>query len=836
MPDFPHLPLPQRISAPYRHRGIRIDRQMSEITLRNLQDREGHGRGLRRDVSSVSNEWQNKMQERAEENLPVLPSTDIPIFLKIDTDLFDTDSLYSFGIEVISEEADGYVIGASGDNFRSLEEKINKFINEEGKFKNKAAQLWEIVTGDQWRLDHILAPELAEKWQTIQDNDTLIVDVSIACLIKIPGQPSQRNDESDDDYLLRYQAWQERKANIERRRDLLEEQRQEEFVAFINELQGSMASSFVSYSDSFCCRIELSGRALKDLVLNYQHIFDVTEYDTSIYVPAGTTDELAITSTINTPPENSPKICVIDSGIQEGHRLLSSAIDRTLSRSYVTGDASIADMVRNGGHGTKVAGAVLFGNNIPKTGVYNADIFLCNARVLNAGNLLPADLFPPKLMEDIVRDFSVCKIFNLSVASSRPCRITHMSQWAAAIDRLIFENDILFVISTGNIKSTTGDINNPGVKEHIEARRSYPNYLLTNAARISNPSQSCFALTVGSICNNEFEDLDKKSFGTQNQPSAFTRTGPGLWRMIKPDVVEYGGDFVREKGANPNISRPPETSVEVVRTTLGGGNAIGYDVGTSFSAPKVSHILGKILNLFPNASSNLLRALVVQSARLPGEKFRNPQFTDMQFLGYGIPDVYRATANSQRRITMIQEGEIPAREAQLFTIKIPDEIRRAGNEYDVLVEVTLSFTAIPRRTRRKINSYVSTWVDWHSSKFEESYNQFRQRITSYVEGPDQTIEEPSNDEHIQWSIRENVNWGNVRNLRRQDSSIQKDWTILKAYSLPEEFSIAVVGHKGWEKDVFKTVPFAIAVSFEVLNAEVDIYNLIRVENEIEIEL
>jgi hypothetical protein len=75
----------------------------------------------------------------------------------------------------------------------------------------------------------------------------------------------------------------------------------------------------------------------------------------------------------------------------------------------------------------------------------------------------------------------------------------------------------------------------------------------------------------------------------------------------------------------------------------------------------------------------------------------------------------------------------------------------------------------------------------------------------------------------------------VKGLRRQDSSLQKDWLVAKSYNLPEEFSIAVIGHKGWEKDITDEVPYSIAVSFEVLNAEIDVYNLIRIENEIEIE-
>ena len=79
-------------------------------------------------------------------------------------------------------------------------------------------------------------------------------------------------------------------------------------------------------------------------------------------------------------------------------------------------------------------------------------------------------------------------------------------------------------------------------------------------------------------------------------------------------------------------------------------------------------------------------------------------------------------------------------------------------------------------------------------------------------------EDTTNDDGqvIKWAIRENLEWGVIKNCRRQDSSLQKDWTVLPAHQLPAEFSIAVIGHQGWDKDIAKEVPYALAVSFEVL--------------------
>ncbi len=95
----------------------------------------------------------------------------------------------------------------------------------------------------------------------------------------------------------------------------------------------------------------------------------------------------------------------------------------------------------------------------------------------------------------------------------------------------------------------------------------------------------------------------------------------------------------------------------------------------------------------------------------------------------------------------------------------------------------------------------------------------------------------SKPESFKWSIASKGNDGEISGVKRQDSSIQKDWCIEKSNQLPEEFLIAVKGHKGWEKDLDKEIPYSIVVSFEILDIEVDvdIYNLIEVENRIEIE-
>src|SRR5690606_19640480 len=177
---------------------------------------------------------------------------------------------------------------------------------------------------------------------------------------------------------------------------------------------------------------------------------------------------------------------------------------------------------------------------------------------------------------------------------------TRMSKWAESIDRETWEKDIIFVIPTGNLKKDQ-------ISDYVNNGTNYADYLLLRKSRISNPSQSLFSLTVGSICNGEYEDIDLKSFGEIDFPSSFSRTGLGIWDSIKPELVEYGGDYIIEKnGANKLISQNKDTSVHLIRSTLNGGPATSIDgVGTSFSAPKVSGILAELQRLFPEESTLL---------------------------------------------------------------------------------------------------------------------------------------------------------------------------------------------------------------------------------------
>ena len=75
-------------------------------------------------------------------------------------------------------------------------------------------------------------------------------------------------------------------------------------------------------------------------------------------------------------------------------------------------------------------------------------------------------------------------------------------------------------------------------------------------------------------------------------PSAFSYSGWGIWQTIKPEVVEYGGDLVKDESTPPKITYFKSVICpELVCSTRSKSYTISSDtVGTSYAAPKVSHI------------------------------------------------------------------------------------------------------------------------------------------------------------------------------------------------------------------------------------------------------
>jgi hypothetical protein len=840
--QFEHLPLVRREDG--RARYPRPVFSESQTTKDARANRGGHSSRLRGQVSTISTNWKTQRDARAAAGLPKIDAG-IPLLLQIDPVLDIDDLRHYFGFEIISEQDDGFVIVASEDeSLAYFRQRLNEFVDSikgSGGIA-KIHALRQDLTQEE-RLRRILTERLFAELPLLDTDAPYIVDVSISCqgnwiLLKKP----KKGHLTDKTYARKEAEWSQARNEAYEQWDKLKDERLAtvgQFVDFYRgEITGDTAPNSDVPPDYFELRIRLPGRGLKDMVLNHPFIFEVAEPD-DIELPqthARQLCEIRTRLTVNPPAQGAPAVCVIDSGIQEGHVLLEPAIDKPTSRCFLPDReiTEVADQVVNGGHGTRVAGAILYADDIRDEGTVNCETWIQNARILNHENKLPKEVLPPAVIRDVVQHYHngprQTRIFNHSVNADAPCRRKHMSAWAAELDRLCYEHDILIIQSIGNLRASH-PAPKAGVAELVSAGKAYPAYLSEECCRLANPAQSLQALTVGSVAYNVFEKDDWRSFATRcGEPSAFSRSGLGIWDSIKPEVVEFGGDYLRTPGNAPSVTIPghaKECYPPLVRSTLNGGPAYDRDdVGTSYATPKVTRIAARLQVVLPEESCLLYRALIVQSARWPDWARDLPaeqQTALIARIGYGIPDIERATTSTAYRATFITEGEqeIKPGSCHVYQVPIPHVIRSAGPDYTILVEVTLSYSAEPRRTRMTHRGYLSTWLDWMSNRKDESLDAF---ISRSVKDEDPAVREGTS---LGWTISARSSDGQIADVRRSIGTVQKDWAYIKSNALPEDFCIAVRGHRGWSKDPDNAASYTLAVTFEIVGMEIEIYDSLR---------
>ncbi len=831
--EYPHLPF---IGIELDRAKLRPGGRSSAQTLENKNNRVQHSELLRKQLDHFNAWWGEQKKQRHADNLPVQDG--IPLWVRVDPAKSNADFLRGMGFEIVSEEDDGFILVAANDEtFKMSGAMLDGFRDSKPK-KGTPASIYEIgqpETEDQ-RINRILPEELRARWQTIADDQDVIVDLSISCNVTQPSNfVPQKEDETDLKFNKRLMQRDERVSLFIQKIDEVKRKRETQIEHFVAAYEGEILDCYdncesVDFPDSFTVRVSINGQGFKDIVRSFPYLFQVESLEEIIIDKfESDTNEYLTDVTIIEPAEDAPSVCVIDSGIQEGHALLRHGINPEQSRNFIPeeSDTDTADYVSPVGHGTQVAGNVLFPDSIPEHGEYELYGFVQNARILDRDNQLPESVQPALYIEKIIKHYNDeygTRIFNHSINGAVPYRKTHMSTWAAAIDKTCYEYDVLLVQSAGNIA-----LNNPvplryGVQNHLQTGHDYPDYLHESSSRLSNPAHSFQALTVGSIGYAEFDNGYQSAIAGKDQSSAFSRSGPGIWDAVKPEVVEVGGDLVKSDTTPVLVSRHSAVAPVLVQSTLHGQSSAGQkSVGTSFAAPRVAGLALQLQAALPNETALLYRALIVNGARWPEWAEKNDDPWDViRRIGYGCPDHERVLGNNPYRVTLIISDEsLLAREAKLFRVPVPANLRAPESNYNIRIDVTLSYVAMPRRTRKGHLQYLSCRLDWKCSKRNEPEESFRSSLFK------DENECSNHDGYFPWMLR-NDQYGEIPDARCNHGTLQKDWAVVNSHDLPEDFLIGVVGHPGWDNANLYPARFALVVSFEAVNSDIEIYEDVRV--------
>lgn len=421
-------------------------------------------------------------------------------------------------------------------------------------------------------------------------------------------------------------------------------------------------------------------------------------------------------------PKDAPGVLVIDSGVMSSHPLLAPIMgdaqvfpDRL--RLYVIGGPEDADIGPNRGHGTAVAGLAVFGDLsvMVETRQFFPSAALFSARVTNdQGNYDCDSLIEHQLEEALdyfLSTYPSVKVVNISLGErDSVCRDKQLQfRFAATIDELAYRyrnRDVLFVVSAGNYS--------PDDRSGEDVLRMYPDHLVqTDQSRVIDPATSAIALTVGGLSYGSAVQLslfgnpltDRLVASERAHPSSFTRTGWGLGGSIKPDVVDFAGDVRFERGdLRPNPAQYAGVPTTARNFAPPDGRILRTVAGTSFAAPKVSNMACQLFGHFPSASSNLIRALIGSSARVPsnrpGRLANLPPWEDdiLRVYGNGQPNIERAEWSAENAVLLLDDATLELDHFRLYELpSLPDVFLEAtGSGY---MSVCLAFDPPTRRSR-----------------------------------------------------------------------------------------------------------------------------------------
>ena len=554
-------------------------------------------------------------------------------------------------------------------------------------------------------------------------------------------------------------------------------------------------------------------------------------------------DETLARLTLPPDADATPRVCLLDSGVNRGHPLLAPLISgadlHTVNPAWGTNDTA--------NHGTGLAGLAAFGDL--------ADTLASNDPVLLAHRLESVKLTPEQganqgdakqhgyLFAEAVSRPEVAapnrpRVFTSAVTSDDDRDHGRPSAWSSTVDKLASDYDgnglfpRLFVLAAGNT-------------DNEDAWSTYPASLTTN--QIRDPAQAWNAITVGAYTNKilitEADAQDFKPIADAGGLSPYTTTS-GDWNQawpLKPDVVFEGGNVGKDAISSVGIS-----SLQLLTTN----NLPNQRLFTTTNATSAASALGarmaaQLMAAYPALRPETIRGLIVHSAEwteamrtayLPMHKA--PTKSDYVHLirhcGWGAPDLDRALWSAGNSLTLIVEDlvhpyqkvkgkGVVSRDMNLHSLPWPKEqLQDLPPDTKVELRITLSYFIEPNPSARGTSSKF--YYPSHRLRFDvqrpldATTEDFVARINAAVEREDDDDAIDSKD----------PNWV-LGDLKRHRGSLHQDIWQGTAAQLASRGFIAVYPAKGWwrtrqaQERYDLPARYSLIVSIRTPETDIDLY-------------
>jgi Subtilase family len=528
---------------------------------------------------------------------------------------------------------------------------------------------------------------------------------------------------------------------------------------------------------------------------------------------------------------DAPAVCLLDTGVNRGHRLLESALSPEDAQTWKP-DWGVFDVK---GHGTEQAGLALFG---PLEGILLEDDAVALAHRLESVKILPdsGENDPPDYGPITVGAMAMAELqspmrprtFCLTItADDRDQGLPTL--WSAAIDQACSgaqdESRRLLVVSAGNLKSDIG-VNYPDT-----------NHL----ASVQDPAQSWNSLTVGACTSKVWLQEEGLEGWTPVAPKG--RLSPAsttsiAWEAqewpLKPDVVFEGGNYATDQSGF--VTGADDLSLLTTRLDESGAQ-LGVSRDTSAAAAQVARIGAILQSDYPELWPETIRGLLVHSAEWSSEMLEEFPYRQrnarLRCYGWGIPNLQRARSCAKNIATLIFEDslrpfrkvghEVKSYQMNVHPLPFPANVLQQLGDDDVTMRVTLSYFVEPSPGRKgwtKRHRYASHGLRFDVIRPDEDLSQFRTRLTRDV------WEDRSHNPG--GAVPDSREWQLGDDLRRKGCLHSDFWTGT-ASTLALCDKIAVFPVTGWWRErpglerFDRDARYSLLVTITSKQTEVDLY-------------
>jgi subtilisin family serine protease len=583
---------------------------------------------------------------------------------------------------------------------------------------------------------------------------------------------------------------------------------------------GDILSRYIGVTGLIVLRARMRGSVLRDVLalpavarIDVPPIPDLGERDP----PVVKLDDVPAPA----PSADAPLIGIIDSGSTD-HPLLAPSLVESLGVPASLGTADVW------GHGTKVAGIAAFGDvrECVDRKIFESPVRIISVKVVNDQGQFDDATTIPDQMDQAVRALHRrgCRVINIALGDKHriPYDGGRVSLWAATLDTLARELDVIIIVSAGN--STGGD-RAPWGPQAEQITQTYPDYLVLAGNRIVDPATAAIALTIGSLAHanglptEPAGGAELRSIASLNTPTPVTRSGPGANNSIKPDLVDFGGTVLFDGMTQRIVTGDHYASAGML--TLRPDYLQGLltsATGTSMAAPRIAYKAALLVRAMPRASANMIRALLALAASTPTEALQllNHLGADAQraCLGYGVPDVARALNSEERRVVLVADGqELATDQFALYRVPLPKEFQTTKGVRHI--RVSLAFDPPVRHTRLE---YLGLRLNYHlirGMRPEAIFEHFRHRTKEEqpfekLVGSAKCPLDPSRD-------------------LRSTSTLQKSTMTMQRNvdHYGDDYYLAVFAERRWAGEEITHQRFAVAVELEH-EEQVNIHQPLRV--------